>query len=307
MISTRLYSYPPSCTKKPFGPCTLAIATAIVASTSRPASGVSSPSRNRAPAISSPPTASPAQNLAGRNPMLPMNPAAPSNPGPPNAPNDFCAPCARNTAPSTSRRASNPRSVNIRHLTDIVSKSKYFTSNQIGNNFPGREVPGGNETFAERCVRAPEALGGAGPGVRRRRTPLAGEHRPLRVRHDRVRGAGGAVPQGRAAGVRSATPHPGRVVEHHLRGGQARETRPGASTSQQGRPPGGPAGADARGTAVDPGDLSNARRRDAAGRRRIAAARAGPGCPVAARARAGRGQAAGGRRGRLEPLPEPQP
>src|SRR5213079_795481 len=33
MISTRLYSKPPFWTKKPFGPCTLAIATAIVAST----------------------------------------------------------------------------------------------------------------------------------------------------------------------------------------------------------------------------------------------------------------------------------
>src|SRR2546428_834323 len=48
-------------------------------------------------------------------PRLPMTPVAPSNPGPPNATNDFCAPWARNTAPSTSRSARTPRS-NIGHL-----------------------------------------------------------------------------------------------------------------------------------------------------------------------------------------------
>src|SRR5207253_5804762 len=45
----------PFCTKKPFRPCTLAIATAILASTSSPASGVSRPSPNSTPATSPPP------------------------------------------------------------------------------------------------------------------------------------------------------------------------------------------------------------------------------------------------------------
>src|SRR5207249_9581171 len=61
MISTRLYSYPPFWLKKPLGPCTLAIATAIVASTSNPASGVHNPSTNSNPAANSPPTASAVQ------------------------------------------------------------------------------------------------------------------------------------------------------------------------------------------------------------------------------------------------------
>src|SRR5947208_6479467 len=259
MMSTRLYSYPPFWTKKPFGPCTLAIATAIVASTNNPASGVSSPSRNRNPAASSPPTASAAQNRAGRNPRLPTKPVAPSNPGPPNAPNAFCAPWPRKTAPSASRSASTPRS-NIAHLqkNSIISKSKYFTSSNTGNNLPGREVPGGNETFDEPCGRAATTMGGPGPGVRRRRAPFAREHRPLRAGDHGIRGAGGAVPQGGAAGVRRATPHPGRVVEHHVRGGQARETRPGAATSQRHRPPGGHPGAHPRGAALDRDDLPTA-------------------------------------------------
>src|SRR5439155_3647560 len=113
-MSTRLYSYPPFWTKNPFGPWTLAIATTIVATTNRPASGVSNPSRNRNPAASSPPTASAAQTRAGRNPRTPTKPAAPAKPGPPNAPNAFCAPWPRNTAPRTSRSASTPRS-NIAH------------------------------------------------------------------------------------------------------------------------------------------------------------------------------------------------
>src|SRR5205809_6718182 len=154
-MSTRLYSYPPSCTKKPFGPCTLAIATAIVANTNRPARGVSSPSRNRNPAASSPPTAKAIQNRASRNPMLPMNPTAPPNHGPPNAPNAFCAPCARNTATSTSRRASNPSSANIRYLLEIVSKSRYFTSNNIRNNFSGWEVPRGGMKASSNRVDVP--------------------------------------------------------------------------------------------------------------------------------------------------------
>src|SRR5205807_2347513 len=83
--------------KNPLGPCTLAIATAMVPSTSNPASGVSRPSTNNAPATSSPPTASAVHSRAGRNPMLPMNPVAPAKPGPPNAPTDFCAPWASNT------------------------------------------------------------------------------------------------------------------------------------------------------------------------------------------------------------------
>src|SRR6266566_1161670 len=114
-LSTRLYSYPPFWTKNPFGPWTLAIATAIVATTNRPASGVSNPSRNRNPAASSPPTASAAQTRAGRNPRLPTKPVAPEKPGPPNAPNAFCAPWPRKTAPRTSRSANTPRS-NIAHL-----------------------------------------------------------------------------------------------------------------------------------------------------------------------------------------------
>src|SRR2546422_7086235 len=39
---------------------------------------------------------------------------------------------------------------------------------------------------------------------RRRRASFAGEHCPLRAGHDGVRGVGGAVPQGGAAGVRGA-------------------------------------------------------------------------------------------------------
>src|SRR5437867_3881849 len=119
MMSTRLYSYPPFCTKNPFGPCTLAIATAMVPSTNRLASGVSRPSRYSSPAASSPPTARAAQNRAGRKPRLPMNPVAPAKPGPPNAPNAFCVPWPRNTRPSASRRANNPRSATMLHLRDI--------------------------------------------------------------------------------------------------------------------------------------------------------------------------------------------
>src|SRR5437899_7650382 len=147
MISTRLYSKPPFCTKKPFGPCTLAIATAMVASTSSPASGVSRPATNSTPATSSPPTASPAHSRAGRNPRHPSNPVEPARPGPPNAPNAFWAPWARNTAPSVRRNASNPRSKNIlpppkRGGGNNYSNSRYLTSNKPGNKLPRLEVPG---------------------------------------------------------------------------------------------------------------------------------------------------------------------
>src|SRR5437667_4290299 len=147
MISTRLYSKPPFCTKKPFGPCTLAIATAIVASTSSPASGVSRPSTNSTPATSSPPTASAAHARAGRNPMLPMKPVAPSNPGPPNAPNAFCAPCARNTVPSVRRSSSNPRSPSIvassgEHYLEIEILYFYRSGNTTTRfSVPEREMP----------------------------------------------------------------------------------------------------------------------------------------------------------------------
>src|SRR5947199_4402178 len=302
-LSTRLYSYPPFWTKNPFGPWTLAIATTIVATTNRPASGVSNPSRNRNPAASSPPTASAAQTRAGRNPRLPTKPVAPAKPGPPNAPNAFCAPWPRNTAPRASRSARTPRS-NIAHLRNNVSNSRYLTLNHFGNSFPAHGVPGGDdETIAEPCGRAATVVGRPRPGVRRRRTSLAGEHRALPAGHDGVRGAGSAVPQGRAAGVRSATTHPGRIVEHDLRGGQAREARAGAATAQRHRPPRRPAGAHPRGASTHPTHLSAARGRHAACRRGAPAARAGPGDPVAARARPGRGRAARGQRGVLSYKP----
>src|SRR6266487_6807393 len=308
MMSTRLYSYPPFCTKKPFGPCTFAIATAIVASTSKPASGVSNPSRYSSPAASSPPTASVAHTRAGRNPRLPTKPVAPSNPGPPNAPNAFCAPWPRKTAPKTRRSARTPRS-NIGHLqiNGIISKSRYLTSNHIGNKFPGQEVPGSDEIFADAWGRAPPPVGGASPGIRCRRAPFAGEHCALRAGYHGVRRAGGAVPQGRAAGVRRAAAHPGRVVEHDLRGGQAREARAGAATSRQHRPPRRSPRAHRRGPTCHPANLPDARAGHAT--RRLGAAAAGPDqrSSITARAGPGRGQAPEARCRVLEPLPEPQP
>src|SRR5213076_2941333 len=112
--------------KKPFGPCTLAIATAIVASASKLATGVSSPSRNK----------SPAHRRAGRKPRLPMNPVAPSKPGPSNAPNRFCAPWARKTATSAKRKASNPTSANIRHLP----KRNYLEIEILDIEAPGEQI-----------------------------------------------------------------------------------------------------------------------------------------------------------------------
>src|SRR5881628_2064661 len=96
-MSTRLYSYPPFWTKNPFGPWTLAIATTIVATTNRPASGVSNPSRNRNPATSSLPTASATRHGPGGTPdcrrnrwprrspdrRTPRTPSAPRGPGTP--------------------------------------------------------------------------------------------------------------------------------------------------------------------------------------------------------------------------------
>src|SRR2546422_3943851 len=70
--------------------------------------------------------------------------------------------------------------------------------------FPAWEFPGCHETIAQSCGRAVAAMGRPGPGVRRRRASFAGEHCPLRAGHDGVRGVGGAVPQGGAAGVRGA-------------------------------------------------------------------------------------------------------
>src|SRR5438034_233275 len=215
-LSTRLYSYPPFWTKNPFGPWTLAIATAIVATTNRPASGVSNPSRNRNPAASSPPTASAAQTRAGRNPRLPTKPVAPAKPGPPNAPNAFCAPWPRKTAPRTSRSANTPRS-NIAHLHKCLEIEILDIEQQWQQCSLRGSSQGCHETIAQSCGRAIAAMGRPGPGVRRRRAPFAGEHCPLRAGHDGVRGVGGAVPQGGAAGVRGAATHPGRVVEHHVR------------------------------------------------------------------------------------------
>src|SRR2546425_7120985 len=80
----------------------------------------------------------------------------------------------------------------------------FETSNNIGTMFPAWEFPGCHETIAQSCGRAVAAMGRAGPSVRRRRAPFAGEYRPLRAGHDGVRGVGGAVPQGGAAGVRRA-------------------------------------------------------------------------------------------------------
>src|SRR6059058_6304993 len=93
--------------KKPFGPCTLAIATASIA-----------------------------HRRAGRKPRLPMNPVAPSKPGPPNAPNPFCAPWARKTAPSAKRKASNPTSANIRHLP----KRNYLEIEILDIEAPGEQI-----------------------------------------------------------------------------------------------------------------------------------------------------------------------
>src|SRR6266705_787360 len=217
-MSTRLYSYPPFWTKNPFGPWTLAIATTIVATTNRPASGVSNPSRNRNPAASSPPTASAAQTRAGRNPRLPTKPVAPAKPGPPNAPNAFCAPWPRNTAPRTSRSASTPRS-NIAHLHKMSRNRDTLHRTTSEQCSPRGGSPGCHETIAQSCRCAVAAVGRPGSGVRRRRAPFAGEYRPLRAGDDGVRCVGGAVPQGGAAGARRAATHPGGVVEHHLRRG----------------------------------------------------------------------------------------
>src|SRR6059058_657597 len=120
--------------KKPFGPCTLAIATAIVASASNLATGVSSPSRNK----------NPAARRAGRKPRLPMIPVAPSKPGPPNAPNPFCAPWARKTAPSAKRKASNPTSANIRHLP----KRNYLEIEILDIEAPGEQIGRDNGSWS---------------------------------------------------------------------------------------------------------------------------------------------------------------
>src|SRR5437867_3674021 len=294
MMSTRLYSYPPFCTKNPVGPCTLAIATAMVPSTNRLASGVSRPSRYSSPAASSPPTARAAQNRAGRKPRLPMNPVAPAKPGPPNAPNAFCAPWLRNTSPSVSRSASNPRSANmVPPPSEIISISRYLTS-----TYPGTRVPGGRfreqdePTSTHPAERAPRTLGRPGPGVRRRGTPLAGQHGPLWPRDDGVWGPGSAVPQGGVAGLRGAAAHPGGVEQYDLRGGQARRARPGAAPPRPGGPPRSAARAHARGPAPHCTDLSLPRRGDAPGRERPVAPVAGPGPRPAAQAGARCGAAA---------------
>src|SRR5882762_9264827 len=159
MMSTRLYSYPPSWTKKPFGPCTFAIATTIVASTKRPAMGVNSPSRNRTPAVSSPLTATPVQNRAGFNPRPPKKPAAAPNPGPPNHPKAFWAPCARNTAPSVSRSANNPRSANIGDTSvEKLSRNRDTLSETPEEQFPVHPGSWGDMPAARSRVDVPLRL-----------------------------------------------------------------------------------------------------------------------------------------------------
>src|SRR5438876_10174302 len=147
-LSTRLYSYPPFWTKNPFGPWTLAIATAIVATTNRPASGVSNPSRNRNPAASSPPTASAAQTRAGRNPRLPTKPVVRASPGPPASsaawgsarPERLLRAVAQEDGPEDQPQRQHSK---IEHCTppQNVSKSRYLTSNNSGNNVPCVGVP----------------------------------------------------------------------------------------------------------------------------------------------------------------------
>src|SRR3989441_11744923 len=125
--------------KKPLGPCTFAIATAIVATIRAAPTGVHSPRSPRAPPSSSPNAATAAQKRAGRSPRLAMNPLAPARPGPPNAPNAFCAPWPRNTSPSTTRSANNPRSPIIAASNYLEFEILYLE--QFGNIVPCREVP----------------------------------------------------------------------------------------------------------------------------------------------------------------------
>src|SRR3989454_8476577 len=224
-----------------------------------------------------------------------MTPVAPAKPGPPNAPNAFCAPWLRNTSPSVSRSASNPRSANmVPPPSEIISISRYLTS-----TYPGTRVPGGRfreqdePTSTHPAERAPRALGRPGPGIRRRGTPLAGQHRPLWPRHDGVWGPGSAVPQGGVAGLRGAAAHPGGVEQHDLRGGQARGARPGTAPPRYEGPPRGPARAHARGPAPHRTGLSAPCGRDAPGPGGPIAPAPGTGSPAAAHAGArGRGAAA---------------
>ena len=72
------------------------------------AAGVARPSANNAPAPVSDPAASTALRLPGFMPIESKPLAVPSSPGPPNQPNSFCVPCAKNVAPSATRRTVRP-------------------------------------------------------------------------------------------------------------------------------------------------------------------------------------------------------
>src|SRR5207237_5216538 len=90
--------------------------------------------------------------------------------------------------------------------------------------------------------------------------------------------------------MRRAAAHPGRVVEHYVRRGQARDSGPGAPPAFLPRPPGGPRRPDRGWSARHRADLSIARGRDAARRGRAAGAPAGPGRAPAPRPRPGSGR-----------------
>src|SRR6266851_1616458 len=141
MIRTRVYSNPPSCTKKPFGPCTLAMATAMAASTSKPASGVSRPRKNNTPAASSPPTASTARTEPAGAPR-PGRPSGGSVEGhtqsdvdnilPPPAPHEP-GPWHGDVADGTVEVVHDRRERDIASHADVVSRSE--------GQAPARPIP----------------------------------------------------------------------------------------------------------------------------------------------------------------------
>src|SRR5439155_25865832 len=184
------------------------------------------------------------------------------------------APAARPTAPDLP-------TFDTSHADEhFISKSRYLISTYEGTHSLRPRFLERDETVTP-VPHPPQALDRAGARIRRGGAPFAGQHFPLRARNHRVRRAGGAVPQRRAAGVRGAAAYPGRELEHHLRGGQAVPPGPGAAPAQRHRPPGDAAGPDRRGPTADRAYLSAARGRDATSRGSAAGPRAGAGRPPA--------------------------
>src|SRR5690242_19401703 len=198
--------------KNPWSLCTSSAANTITPASSRATTRVPKPNTSKTGPTDS--ARIPSHPATVGMPRPRKNCSVAEGPYPPNQPNSFWAPWGNITTATVSRSSRPTTSPLVWKITcDIVMPPIYleieiFYIEQNGEQTRPTGGSGNDESRSLQQRRGAQALGGLGPRLRRSRAPLAGQHRPHWARHDRVRGAGSAVPQGRTAGVRRATPHP---------------------------------------------------------------------------------------------------